>query len=80
MIHYKQLNESTDRMTSKSLSIKNAKNPAENPEIIKVPKNTNQVACDGGHPSLGHPLTYYTFDNADFIDCLYCDRRFIKSK
>jgi uncharacterized Zn-finger protein len=67
-------------MTSKTLAIKTAKDPALNPEIIKVEKNADQVACDGGHPSLGHPLTYYTFDNADFIECGYCDRRFVKSK
>jgi uncharacterized Zn-finger protein len=67
-------------MTSKSLSIKTAKNPAANPEIIMVPKNTDQVACDGGHSSLGHPITYYTFEQADFVECGYCDRRFVKSK
>jgi len=67
-------------MTSKSLSIKTAKDPVANPEIIKVSKDTNQVACDGGHPALGHPVTYYTFDNADFVECGYCDRRFIRSK
>ena len=66
-------------MTSKSLSIKTARHPAENPEIIKVPKGTDQVACDGGHPVLGHPKTYYRFDGADYIDCLYCDRRFVRA-
>ena len=67
-------------MASKTLSVKTAKNPALNPEIIKVPFNTDQVACDGGHPSLGHPLTYYTFDGGqNFIECGYCDRRFIRS-
>ncbi len=67
-------------MTSKTLSIKTAKNPAANPEIIMVPHNTDQVACDGGHPSLGHPITYYTFEQAAFVECGYCDRRFVKSK
>lgn len=67
-------------MASKSLSIKTAKNPASNPEIIKVPYDTDQVACDGGHPSLGHPLTYYRFGTADFVECQYCDRRFVKTK
>jgi len=67
-------------MVSKSLSIKCAKDPVANPEIIKVPADTDQVACDGGHPTLGHPITYYTFDDVDFIECGYCDRRFIKSK
>lgn len=67
-------------MVSKSVAIKNAKNPIDNPEIIKVAKDVDQVACDGGHPSLGHPITYYTFDDADIIECGYCDRQFTKSK
>ncbi len=65
-------------MASKSLAIKNANNPAENPEIIKVSADVDQVACDGGHPVLGHPLTYYAFDGADIVECGYCDRRFVK--
>lgn len=65
-------------MASKTLSVKTAKNPALNPEVIKVAVNTDQVACNGGHPSLGHPMTYYSFDGADVIECGYCDRRFVK--
>jgi uncharacterized Zn-finger protein len=64
--------------SNKSLSIKTANNPAANPEIIKVAADANQVACDGGHPTLGHPITYYTFDNVDVVECGYCDRKFIK--
>ena len=68
-------------MASKSLSLKTAKNPAANPEIIKVAAGTDQVMCNGGHPSLGHPATYYTFaPGADYVDCLYCDRRFVRAK
>lgn len=65
-------------MSSKSLSVKTAANPAANPEIIKVTGDVNEVACDGGHPALGHPLTYYTFDGSDIVECGYCDRRFVK--
>lgn len=65
-------------MTAKALSVKTAKNPVANPEIIKVAEDVDQVACDGGHPVLGHPLTYYTFDGADVVECGYCDRRFVK--
>jgi uncharacterized Zn-finger protein len=65
-------------MVSKNLSIKTAKNPAINPEIVKVSADTDQVACNGGHPTLGHPLTYYTFAGVDRIECLYCDRVFIR--
>ena len=67
-------------MPSKSLSIKTAKDPVNNPEIIKVPAGTDQVACDGGHPALGHPLTNYSFDGTDVIECGYCDRRFVRAK
>lgn len=64
--------------SSNAMTIKTAQNPAANPEIIKVASDADQVACDGGHPSLGHPLTYYTFDGQDTVECGYCDRRFVK--
>ena len=80
MIQYQCLKESKDIMTSKALSKKTAQNPALNPEIIKVSKDTDQVVCDGGHPALGHPATYYRFDQNNFVECGYCDRRFVKSK
>lgn len=63
---------------AKDITIKTAKNPAANPETIKVSKDTDQVACDGGHPTMGHPLTYYRFGDQDFIECGYCDRRFVR--
>lgn len=67
-------------MASKSLSVKTAQDPVNNPEIIKVPTDTDQVACDGGHPVLGHPLTYYNFeDGKDVVECGYCDRRFVRN-
>jgi uncharacterized Zn-finger protein len=66
-------------MANKILSIKTANDPVANPEIIKVAKDTDQVACDGGHPSLGHPVVYYTFDgDQNYIECGYCDRRFVR--
>ena len=63
---------------NKALSIKTAKDPAANPEVIKVAADADQVACDGGHPVLGHPVSYYTFDGADYVECGFCDRRFVK--
>lgn len=67
-------------MASKSLSVKTAKDPIKNPETIKVPAGTDQVACNGGHPVLGHPLTYYSFDGEqDYIECSYCDRIFVRA-
>ena len=39
-----------------------------------------RVACDGaseGHPALGHPRVYMQIDEKGYVDCGYCDRRFI---
>ncbi len=48
------------------------------PEIIYVKSNT--VACDGSgavEPSLGHPRVYLKVDEQGFVECGYCDRRFV---
>ena len=51
------------------------------PEIIRVP--TLRIACDGAggstgiDPSLGHPRVYLHIDDNGFVDCGYCDRRFV---
>ncbi len=38
----------------------------------------HKVSCNGGGGSLGHPLTYYVIDDAEgYVDCSYCDKRFI---
>jgi len=44
------------------------------PEAIVVP--TKRVACDGGG-ALGHPLVYMDMGGEDFVECAYCDRRFV---
>ncbi len=49
------------------------------PEIITVPSDTNEVACDGGNEVLGHPRVYYRFDGQPKVVCGYCDREFVKS-
>jgi uncharacterized Zn-finger protein len=36
-----------------------------------------RVACDGDGGALGHPRVYLQMDAAGFVDCPYCDRRFI---
>ena len=39
-----------------------------------------RVVCDGaaqGHPALGHPRVYMAIDEKGFVDCGYCDRRFV---
>lgn len=50
------------------------------PEIIKVAAGTDSVSCDGGGGPLGHPKVYYTFQDQDTVECMYCDRVFVKAK
>jgi NADH dehydrogenase (ubiquinone) Fe-S protein 6 len=48
------------------------------PETIRV--STARVACDGSgevEPALGHPRVYLHIDDQGFVDCGYCDRRFV---
>ncbi len=48
------------------------------PEQIAV--RTRRVACDGVGGALGHPRVYLEMGEDDFIDCPYCDRRFVLAK
>jgi uncharacterized Zn-finger protein len=49
------------------------------PETIRT--TSNRVACDGSGAvpaALGHPRVYLHIDaQTGFIDCGYCDRRFV---
>ena len=48
------------------------------PETIRV--TTNAVSCDGAGdiaPALGHPRVYLRIDEKGFVECGYCDRRFV---
>jgi NADH dehydrogenase (ubiquinone) Fe-S protein 6 len=50
------------------------------PEISKV--KSHRVACDGateipGGAALGHPRVFLEIDEKGFVDCGYCDRRFV---
>jgi NADH dehydrogenase (ubiquinone) Fe-S protein 6 len=55
------------------------------PEIIRV--TTQRVSCDGTsavagdaapiHAALGHPRVWLEIDETGYVDCGYCDRRFI---
>ncbi|MGE3143037.1 MAG: zinc-finger domain-containing protein [Hyphomonadaceae bacterium] len=44
------------------------------PELIVTA--SRKVRCDGGGGALGHPVVYYDMGEDDFVECLYCDRRF----
>ncbi len=50
-------------------------NAMQNPEVIEV--ETTRVACDGGGGALGHPKVYYTIGETGYVECGYCDRRFV---
>jgi len=55
------------------------------PEVILV--ETQRVSCDGASSirggagyrpaALGHPRVYLEIDERGFVDCGYCDRRFV---
>jgi len=39
-----------------------------------------RVACDGAtdiSPALGHPRVYLQIDEKGYVECGYCDKRFI---
>ena len=50
------------------------------PEIVLTP--TRRVMCDGasgipGGAALGHPRVWLEIDEHGYVDCGYCDRRFV---
>ena len=49
------------------------------PPPEKIVVSSKRVACDGGGGALGHPLVYMDMGEDDFVECGYCDRRFVLS-
>ncbi|MGX6646717.1 zinc-finger domain-containing protein [Maricaulaceae bacterium MS644] len=45
------------------------------PEVVVTERP--RVMCDGGGGALGHPRTYYDMGEQGFVECGYCDRRFV---
>ncbi len=45
------------------------------PEVVTV--RSRRIACDGVGGVLGHPRVWLEIGEADFVECLYCDRRFV---
>lgn len=45
------------------------------PEVIET--TTRKVCCDGGGGALGHPRVYMTIGDSGWVQCGYCDRRFV---
>jgi uncharacterized Zn-finger protein len=56
----------------------------ENPDAVPppeiIPVTTRRVACDGVGGALGHPRVYLEMGEKDFVECTYCDRRFVLAK
>ncbi|WP_374945095.1 zinc-finger domain-containing protein [Sphingomonas sp.] len=53
-----------------------------NPPLETVRVTQPRVACDGatdipGGAALGHPRVWLQIDEHGYVDCGYCDRRFI---
>ena len=54
--------------------------PAPAPETIRTSKT--RIACDGtgdglANAALGHPRVWLEMGEAAFVECPYCDRRFV---
>lgn len=47
----------------------------KDPEIEYT--SQHKVSCNGGGGALGHPLTFYVIGPAGYVDCAYCDKRFV---
>jgi len=48
---------------------------ASSPEVVIV--HTRRIACDGVGGALGHPRVYLEMGEEPFVECPYCDRRFV---
>jgi len=51
-----------------------ANSPAA-PEVVVV--RTRRIACEGVGGALGHPRVYLEMGEDPFVECPYCDRRFV---
>ena len=47
----------------------------EPPEVIVATEH--RVTCDGVGGALGHPKVYLEMGAKGFVECSYCDRRFV---
>jgi len=50
---------------------------AEPPEVVVV--NEHRVSCEGLGGALGHPRVYLEMGAKGYVECGYCDRRFVLS-
>lgn len=45
------------------------------PEVVVV--HEHRIWCDGSGGALGHPRVFLEMGEAHFVECGYCDRRFV---
>ena len=67
--------------------VRNVRQPSEvdtppiGEPVVGVPETevvtTRRIWCDGGEGALGHPRVWMTIPDQGFVDCGYCDKRFI---
>jgi NADH dehydrogenase (ubiquinone) Fe-S protein 6 len=62
------------------MTIARARAMANIPETIII--KTRRISCDGasdipGGAALGHPRVWLEIDEKGYVECGYCDRRFI---
>jgi len=48
---------------------------ADPPEVVLV--DSTRVFCEGEGGALGHPLVWMEMGDSGFVECGYCDRRFV---
>jgi uncharacterized Zn-finger protein len=58
-------------------SLERGRVAAEPPEVVRV--NEHRVWCDGVGGALGHPRVYLEMGAKGYVECGYCDRRFVLS-
>jgi len=49
--------------------------PLPAPEVVEI--RSRRVACDGVGGALGHPRVWLEMGEGPFVECPYCDRRFV---
>ena len=48
---------------------------AAHPEVVRV--TSRRIACEGVGGALGHPRVWLEMGDEPFVECGYCDRRFV---
>ncbi len=49
--------------------------PPDPSDVVEA--ETETVKCDGGGGALGHPRVFLKIGQAGWVECPYCDRRFV---